>query len=94
MQDLLRFVADDELVAHGSPAIRSIRHDFHRPVYAANKLNLHGSSTMRAFDSSYRRLDPLLQSWLELLAGGISWFVKYLSVTAMCEDILSQYFLL
>lgn len=90
-------MADDELVAHGSPAIRSIRDDLYGPVYAANKLNLHGSPTMRAFNSSYRRLDPLLQSWLELLVGAIGRFVfrvKYLIVIVMCEDILSQYFLL
>lgn len=76
-QDLLRFVADDESVAHGGAAIRSLRHDLHGFMYAANELDLLGSSTMRASDSSYRRFDSLLQFRLELLAGAVGRFVKF-----------------
>lgn len=85
-------MVDDELIAHGSAPIRSIQYDTHGTVYAVNKLDLHVSSTMRASNSSYRRLDPLLQSWLELLVGAISRFVfrvKYFIIIAVCEDILS-----
>lgn len=86
-------MADDELIAHGSAPIRSIQYDTHGIVYAVNKLDLHVSSTMRASNSSYRRLDSLLQSRLELLVGAIGrsvFRVKYYIVISMCEDILSQ----
>lgn len=88
MQDLLRFVADDELIAHGSAPIRSIQHDPHGTMYAVNELDLHISSTMRASNSSYRWLDSLLQFRLELLVGAIGRFVfrvKYFIVTATYE---------
>lgn len=90
-------MADDELIAHGSASIRSIQHDPHRTVYAVNELDLHVSSTMRASNSSYRRLDSLFQFRLELLVGAIGRFVfrvKYFIVNATCEDILSIFSLI
>jgi len=69
-------MVNDELVTHGGTKVRGIRHDLYGFVHAANKSDLHGTPTMRASDSSYRGLDPLLQPRLELLVGVISWFVS------------------
>lgn len=70
--DLLRLVANDELVTHGGTAIRGVRHDLYGSVHAADESDLHGAPTVRATDSSHRGLDSLLQPRLELLAGVIS----------------------
>lgn len=64
-------MADDELVTDGSTAIRRVQHDLHRHVHAVDQFDLHGSFTMRASDSSHRRLDSFLQSRLELLVGAV-----------------------
>lgn len=89
MQDFLCLVANDELVTHGGATIWGVQHDLYGFVHVADEPDLHGTFTLRAFDSSHRGLNSFLQSRLELLVGVISRFVflKRLNYARRCADI-------
>lgn len=67
---------DDESVADGGTEVRSVQHDLHRSVHAADEPDLHHPSTVPSSGGARGGLDPLLRLRLELLAGVVGRFVS------------------